>query len=146
MFDSSPDSITARLSRKDVDTKSDLFGVFLDPYYDKRSGYYFGLNAAGTFYDGVLYNDSWDDDTWDGVWEGKVQVDDEGWTLEMKIPFSQLRFHKNSKNIWGINFRRDIARKNERNYLVYVPKNESGFVSRFFDLVGIEDINPTGKN
>ena len=51
--------------------------VFLDPYHDKRSGYYFGLNAAGTLYDGVLLNDIWDDDSWDGVWEGKANIYDE---------------------------------------------------------------------
>ena len=145
MFDSSPDSIIARLARKDVDVNSDLFGIFLDPYYDKRSGFYFGVNAGGTLYDGVLYNDDWDDDSWDGVWEGEVNIDDRGWTAELRIPFSQLRFRQNAKNIWGVNFRRDIARKNEMDFLVYIPKNESGFVSRFADLKGINKIAPPGK-
>lgn len=144
MYDSSPDSIIARLVRRDVDVTSDLFGFFIDPYYDRRSGYYFGVNAAGTLYDGVLYNDDWDDDSWDGVWEGKVDVDSEGWVAEFRIPFSQFRFHKNNMNVWGVNFRRDIARKNEQTFFVYKPKNESGFVSRFADLVGINDINPPG--
>ncbi|MEO8399558.1 MAG: DUF5916 domain-containing protein, partial [Ignavibacteriaceae bacterium] len=145
MYDSSPDSIISRLSRKDVDANSDLFGVFLDPYFDKRSGYYFGLNAAGTLYDGVLYNDDWDDESWDAVWEGKVHIDDKGWTAEIKIPFSQLRFQESNSSVWGINFRRDIARKNERDYLVYVPKNESGFVSHFAELHGIENIKSSNK-
>jgi hypothetical protein len=144
MYDSSPDSITARLVRRDVEATSDLFGIFLDPYYDKRSGYYFGVNAAGTLYDGVLYNDDWDDNSWDGVWEGKVDVNNEGWTAEFRIPFSQLRFHKNHKNTWGINLRRDVARKNEQTFLVHKPKNESGFVSRFGDLTGIDEISPPG--
>ncbi len=141
MFDTHPDSIISRLARRDVDVNSDLFGVFFDPYHDKRSGYYFGLNSAGTLYDGVLYNDSWDDNSWDGVWEGKANIDDEGWTVEIKVPFSQMRFQNNNVNVWGINFRRDIARKNERDYLVYVPKNENGFVSHFAELVGLEKIN-----
>jgi hypothetical protein len=145
MHDSSPDSIIARLVRKDVDITSDLFGIFLDPYYDRRSGFYFGINAAGTLYDGVLYNDTWDDETWDGVWEGKVNIDDKGWTAELRIPFSQLRFHSNSENVWGVNFRRDIARHNEQDYFVYVPKNENGFVSRFAQLKGINGISPPGK-
>jgi hypothetical protein len=145
MHDSSSDSIIARLVRKDVDITSDLFGVFLDPYYDRRSGFYFGVNAAGTQYDGVLYNDTWDDESWDGVWEAKVNIDNAGWTAELRIPFSQLRFHQNSENIWGINLRRDIARKNEMDYFVYVPKNENGFVSRFAQLKGINGITPPGK-
>jgi len=145
MHDASPDSIIARLVRKDVDINSDLFGVFIDSYNDKRSGFYFGVNAAGTQYDGVLYNDTWDDDTWDGIWEGKAKVDNEGWVAEFKIPFSQLRFEKSNKNIWGINFRRDIARRNEKDYLVYIPKNENGFVSRFAELKGIDNITPPNR-
>ena len=145
MHDSYPDSIIARLARKDVDVTSDLFAVFLDPYNDKRSGFYFGLNAAGTLYDGVLYNDTWDDNTWDGVWEGKVNIDDGGWTAEIRIPFSQLRFHQNSENVWGINLRRDIARNNEQDFFIYVPKNENGFVSRFAELNGINNITPPDR-
>ncbi len=142
MFDSAPDSIIARLGRRDAQLTSDMFGFFVDPYYDRRSGFYFSLNAAGTMYDGVLYNDEWDDNSWDGVWEGKAKIDEHGWTAEMRIPYSQLRFQKKEQLVWGVNFRRDIARRNERNYLVFTPKNGSGFVSRFVDLVGIENIAP----
>ncbi|HEY3279095.1 MAG TPA: DUF5916 domain-containing protein, partial [Gemmatimonadales bacterium] len=91
---------------------------------------------------GTLFNDDWDDDDWDGVWEGKVMRDPQGWTAEMRIPYSQLRFVKQTQYVWGINFRRDIARRNEYDFLVYTPKNGSGFVSRFPDLVGIERIEP----
>ncbi len=141
LYDSAPDSIIALLGRRDVDLSSDLFAVFIDPYHDKRSGFYFGVNAAGTRYDGTLYNDEWQDDSWDGVWESKISHDDQGWSAEFRIPFSQLRF-KESGQTWGINFRRDIQRKKEEDYLAYKPKNSSGFVSRFVDLVGVQDINP----
>ncbi|QXD15069.1 carbohydrate binding family 9 domain-containing protein [Rhodocaloribacter litoris] len=142
LYDSAPDSIVARLGRRDADLESDRFVVFIDPFYDRRTGYYFGVNAAGTLYDGVLMNDDWDDDAWDGVWEGKVHLDEAGWSVEMRIPYSQLRFHRKDRYVWGINFRRDISRKNESDYLVYTPRQESGFVSRFYDLVGMEDITP----
>ena len=142
LYDPHPDSIVARLARRDQGTNSDRFQVFIDPYHDKRSGFYFGISAAGTLYDGTLFNDEWDDDSWDGVWEGKVTRDATGWTAEMRIPYSQLRFVRHTQYVWGINFRRDIARKNEFDYLVYTPKNGSGFVSRFPDLVGIERIDP----
>lgn len=142
MYDSAPDSIIAILGRRDVEIDTDLFGIFIDPYYDKRSGFYFGVSAAGTRLDGTLYNDEWSDDSWDGVWDGKVSRDDSGWCAEMRIPFSQLRF-KNTKELkWGVNFRRDILRKKEELYLTYTPKNSSGFVSRFVDLVGIHDLKP----
>lgn len=144
LYDNNPDSIIARLVRRDVDISSDLFAVYLDCFNDNRSGFYFALNAAGTFYDGTLYNDDWRDDLWDGVWEGKVNIDSLGWTVEMRIPFSQLRFKENN-NIWGINFKRYIARRNEEDYLVYVPKNESGFVSHFAKLSGFENIKSPQK-
>jgi hypothetical protein len=145
MYDSAPDSIVARLARRDEWITSDHVTIYLDPYYDKRSGYFFTLNAAGTLIDGVLYNDSWDDESWDGVWEGKVNMDKEGWTAEMRIPFSQMRFSNNQVNIWGINFRRNIARKNELDYLVFIPKNESGFVSHFAELKGMQRISTGGQ-
>jgi hypothetical protein len=145
MYDSAPDSIMARLTRRDESVDSDDIILCLDPYNDKRSGYYFGLNAAGTQLDGVLYNDSWDDDSWDGVWEGKVNRNGEGWTAEMKIPFSQMRFNQSDTMIWGINFKRVIARKNEEDYLVFVPKKESGFVSHFANLQGFENVHGSGQ-
>ena len=142
LYDAHPDSIIARLARRDQGTNSDRFQVFIDPYHDKRSGFYFGISAAGTLYDGTLFNDEWDDDSWDGVWEGKVTRGASGWISEMRIPYSQLRFVRSSQYVWGINFRRDVARKNEFDYLVYTPRDGSGFVSRFPDLVGIERITP----
>jgi hypothetical protein len=140
MHDTAPDSILARLARRDVSIPADRFGVYVDPYLDRRSGYYFLVNAAGTLFDGALYNDGWEDDSWDGVWEGKARRDDQGWTCEMRIPYSQLRFTNGER--WGINFRRVIQRRSEEDYVVYLPKKESGFVSRFPDLVGMAGIRP----
>jgi hypothetical protein len=142
MHDPAGDSIEVRLGRRDVEQNSDIFLFFLDPYHDRRSGVYFGLDPAGTLYDGILYNDDWDDDSWDGVWEGNVTKDAGGWTVEMRVPFAQLRFRDMDVHVWGVNFRRDIARRNESNSVVFTPKNGSGFVSRFVDLTGIHDITP----
>ena len=142
LYDSRPDSISAQLARRDQGTNSDRFTVYIDPYHDKRSGFYFGINAAGTLFDGTLYNDDWNDNSWDGVWEGKVSRDTLGWSAELRIPYSQLRFVRQTEYVWGINFKRDLVRKNEYSYLVYTPKTGSGFVSRFPDLVGIERIEP----
>ncbi|MDX1547631.1 MAG: DUF5916 domain-containing protein, partial [Rhodothermales bacterium] len=142
MFDAAPDSIVARLGRRDANLDADAFGFFIDPYLDRRTGFYFAVNASGTLMDGVLMNDDWDDDSWDGVWQARTRMDDEGWVAEMRIPYSQLRFRKKDVYTWGINFRRDIARKNEQTFLVFTPRGESGFVSRFADLIGVEAISP----
>ncbi len=143
MFDAHPDSIVKLLSRRDSGGyHSDDFGVYLDPYRDRRSGYYFKVNAGGTLYDGTLYNDGGNDDSWDGVWDAKSKVDAEGWTAEMKIPFSQLRFAKSDRQEWGINFSRAMGRGFEDDFLVYSPRNESGFVSRFPALLGLSNVSP----
>ena len=141
MFDSAPDSIRTQLARRDNWVSADRFYVFLDPYHDKRTGFYFAINASGVQYDGTLFNDDWDDNTWDGVWQGAVRRTPTGWTAEMRIPYSQLRFKPGTVPVWGINFKRDIARRNESDYLTFTPSNGSGFVSRFPELQGLE-LNP----
>jgi hypothetical protein len=138
--DASPELIRARLARRDEEVSSDYFLVFLDPHHDHRSGVYFGVNAAGTQYDGTMSNDDWNDDSWDGVWESGVQLDKHGWTLEMRIPLSQLRFDGRAGRRWGINFERVIDRKKEHVMLFITPRAQSGFVSRFPDLVGVETL------
>ena len=142
LHDSAPDSIAARLARRDASIASDRFAVYLDPYHDRRSGYYFMVNAAGTLYDGTLANDVDEDKSWDGVWEGKARTDERGWTVEIRIPYSQLRISKAEPQVWGINFAREIPRRREKDYAAYRPRKESSFVSRFPDLVGIQSIAP----
>ena len=143
MFDARPDSIIRQLGRRDATgMRSDVFGIFVDPYFDRRSGYYFRVSAAGTLYDGTLYNDGWDDSSWDGVWEARARIDAQGWTAEMRIPFSQLRFARGDVQKWGINLYRGLAREFEDDFLVYNPRDESGFVSRFPELVGLSNVTP----
>ncbi len=139
-FDSKPDSIDITLMRRDNIVESDWFFVSLDTYNDDRNGYFFAVNAGGSIADGTLYNDGWDDDSWDGIWESKTRVDEKGWYVEMRIPFTQLRFKESDKMVWGINLDRDIKRRHEMSYYIMVPKNESGFVSKFADLVGLDGI------
>ena len=141
-YDAHPESLLVRLSRRDVSVPADRFSLYLDPYHDKRSGYYFLVNAAGTLFDGTLSNDGWEDNSWDGVWAAKTKVESQGWTVEMRIPYSQIRFQKAAQCVWGINFRRVVARNSEEDFLVYQPKKESGFVSRWPELHGIENISP----
>jgi len=145
LYDKQPDSIFVRLARRDYDVGSDFFAVFIDSYHDHKSGYVFAITAAGTLADGIMYNDDWNDFSWDGVWEAKKVITNDGWTIEMKIPFSQLRFKEKKQNTWGINFERFIGRKKEEDYIVYTPRNESGFVSRFPHLIGIQDIDPPAR-
>jgi hypothetical protein len=142
LYDSAPDSVVALLARRDRLVAADRFTVYIDAYHDRRSGFYFGVNAAGTLYDGTLFNDTWNSDIWDGVWDARVARDSLGWTAEMRIPYSQLRFERRDVHVWGVNYAREIARRNEQSYLVIQPNNASGFVSRFARLIGIERVSP----
>lgn len=140
LYDSKPDQIDKALFRRDTWTMSDWMYVYFDPYNDKRTGYFFAVNAGGSMSDGTLFNDSWDDDSWDGIWEAASTVEEDGWSFEMKIPFSQLRFNETKEMKWGVNFNRDIKRKNESSFFVMIPKDESGFVSHFATLEGLNGI------
>jgi hypothetical protein len=140
LLDSEPADVVANLARRDRDVYSDGFVVYLDSRHDRRTGFVFALNAAGTRYDLTLSNDEWQDASWDGVWEGAAQRDAEGWTAEMRIPLSQLRFTAGAP--WGINFERIIARKKEHDLLAFTPRQGSGFVSRFPELAVPADLRP----
>ena len=143
--DSDPAKIRKRLGRRDAQTDSDWFMVAVDPYFDKRSGYAFYANPAGSITDAALSNDVNDDDSWDGIWENKAVVNGGGWTIEMRIPFNQIRFPKKDEYVWGVNFRRMVRRKNEQSSFNWSPKNEAAYVSRFARLEGLRGISPGGR-
>ena len=144
-YDSKPDSIDVTLMRRDNFVESDWIWIFIDPFNDNRTGNYFAVNAGGSISDGTLYNDGARNESWDGIWESETIVDNEGWSAEIKIPFSQLRFNEAKEMVWGINLNRDIKRRHEMSYLVMVPKNGSGFVSHFADLTGLDGIIPKNR-
>jgi Domain of unknown function (DUF5916) len=145
MYDNHPDSIISRIGRRDAELSSDWFGLAIDSYHDRRNAFFFITYPSSSIVDGILYNDSWDDKTWDGIWDVGTSIDDQGWTAEFRIPFSQLRFPDLKEYVWGINFVRVIERYKEEDYYIMVPKKESGFVSHFADLIGIHDIHPPAR-
>ncbi len=145
MFDSAPDSIDARLGRRDTWPSSDWIFINLDTFNDDRNAFSFSINPAGVIGDAALYNDGWDDSSWDGVWDVATTIDDKGWTLEMRVPFSQLKFPDTEEQVWGLNFSRRTLRFNERAELFHNPRGGAGYGSRFPDLIGIKGIKPQNK-
>lgn len=141
LYDRDPAGIARRLARRDVVTPSDEFRVLLDSYHDRRTAFLFAVNPAGVQRD-VMYGDDggYDDDSWDAVWQVAVATDSLGWTVEMRIPFSQLRFSRDPVQVWGVRFVRWIQRKNELALFPFVPKTESGLASQFAPLVGLRHI------
>ncbi|MEA1986674.1 MAG: DUF5916 domain-containing protein [Candidatus Marinimicrobia bacterium] len=140
LYDSKPNLIDQKLARRDARISSDQFYISFDSYNDNRTGFYFGVNPGGSIVDGTISNDGREDNSWNGIWEVETKIDKNGWNVEMKIPLSQLRYNQSEKMIWGVNFARDIFRKNESVFYLMVPKDESGFVSKFPDLIGLDGI------
>jgi hypothetical protein len=142
LFDRDADLVDRRLSRRDEPAEADRFALYLDPRLDRRTGVRFEVSAAGVQRDQVIFNDTWTDESWDAVWDSAVSHDAQGWTVEMRIPFSELRFLRGDRQTWGVNASRFIQRKNESDWLALVPKRESGLASRMATLVGIEGVEP----
>lgn len=144
-YDREPDKVERRMSRRD-DIDGDWVEVGIDSFFDRRTAFCFAVNAAGVKRDMMVTNDSnWDqnvDVNWDPIWEVKTALDDEGWTAEMRIPFSQIRFGKSPEQVWGLQVTRRIFRLNERSNWQHVPKDAPGWVSFFGELRGLDGIRP----
>lgn len=83
----------------------DRFVVVLDPFLDRRNGYFFELNANAVLADALIENNNQLLDEWDGIWHAKTRIDENGWTAELRIPLSTLSFDP-TQSEWGINFLR----------------------------------------
>ncbi|MGZ8867812.1 MAG: DUF5916 domain-containing protein [Thermoanaerobaculia bacterium] len=131
---------TAQLARRDNFTQSDFLAINIDPQLDRLSGNCFIVSPANVQVDTVLYNDIGEDGSWDGVWQSAAKIVADGWVAEVRVPYSQLRFPDRDVHVWGLNITRRITRKNEIVRIVNTPKGQTGFVSHFADIVGIEGI------
>jgi hypothetical protein len=136
--------IIARLGRRDMPLgDSDWFGLMIDSYHDHRTAFGFDVNPAGVRRDEVKTIDV-DDNSWDAVWKVATRVDSAGWTVEYRVPFSQLRFSNDSVQTWGIQFERLIGRNQEYAVSTFIPKSIRGGVPQYGHLEGLHDI-PAGK-
>jgi hypothetical protein len=137
-----PRQVVGMLARRDR-FPGDWVEVNIDSYFDHRTAFSFTLSLSGTRGDERISDDGnvWDPN-WDPVWEGATAVDDEGWTGEMRIPLSQLRFSSAEKQTWGLQVQRRIFRQEERSVWQVIPKDVTGWVSRFGELHGIEGLKP----
>ncbi len=142
MFDSEPDKIINRLTRRDRSIEADIAHVIIDSHHDHQTAYAFSVYASGTQKDTYYYNDNWSDESWDAVWDVATRITDWGWVAEYKIPFSCLRFASEENPVWGFYCSRNISRKNELDRWIYIPEKANGFVSYFGHLKGLKNIIP----
>ncbi|NIO29554.1 MAG: hypothetical protein GTO29_13485 [Candidatus Latescibacteria bacterium] len=138
-----PELVTSMLARRDW-FPGDWIEVNIDSYFDRRTAFSFTLSLSGTRGDEFVSNDgnNWDSN-WDPVWQGATRINDGGWTAEMKIPLSQLRFSSEEEQTWGLQVQRRIFREEERSTWQRIPKDAAGWVSKFGHLRGILSIRPS---
>ncbi|HYE57328.1 MAG TPA: DUF5916 domain-containing protein [Rhodothermales bacterium] len=140
LYDRQP--VSRRLGRRDMSLGgSDWLGVVIDSYNDGRTAFSFDINPSGVRRD-ASKSDSGDNMAWDAVWDGAATVDAEGWTAEVRIPFSQLRFSNALEHTWGIQLERVIARRNEYAVFSFTPKSERGGIAAYGRLTGLRGVRP----
>ena len=138
--DPDPRAIMAPLAARDDRPHGDWLGVMIDSYYDRRTAFEFAVNAAGVRHDAYRFDDFEVDASWDAVWDAKVQRDSLGWSAELRIPLSQLRFIPGPGLRFGFNVYREVGRTREVQYWRLLSKQDRSVVSRFGDLVGLADL------
>ncbi len=153
LYDDEPDKIEASLGRRDVFNRADWFWFSVDSYFDRKTAYIFGVNAAGIQLDAIQTSGRRTistgsggpsgDLSWDGIWTSKPRLTHEGWTVEIAIPFSMLRFPEVSEQTWGIQFSRSIPRLGEESEWPYIPRAERiNRVANFGRLTELRGLKP----
>ena len=141
--DPDQDKIVGYLTRRDEDSQSDWIHLFIDSYHDRRTGYQFAVNAAGVKRDSYWYNDDNNDDSWDAVWDVKVERVATGWKAEFHIPYSQLRFASGGDGKIGFAVLRYVPRINETSSWPLVARSRNGIMSQLGELDGVK---PSGAS
>jgi hypothetical protein len=139
-YDPHPDSIIRLLERRDTFTPSDMIWVFVDSYHDRRTGYEFGVNAAGVKIDQAVYEGGNEDGAWDGVWDVATRIDSLGWTAEFRIPLSQMRYGRERSHTFGFTIDRDIYRYAERVSWPALSQSKPDLVSQLGVLDGLDNL------
>jgi Domain of unknown function (DUF5916)/Carbohydrate family 9 binding domain-like len=149
--DSQPSRIVANEMRRDGRnvSQNDNLSVVLDTFHDRRNGYEFLVNSIGGLWDSQITDERDANRDWNTVWVSRSRRDDEGWTVEIAIPFRSLRYRGSGPQVWGINIRRNVRWKNELSYLSPVPRQYGARgilrLSQAATLVGLE-APPTALN
>ncbi|UCC39221.1 MAG: carbohydrate binding family 9 domain-containing protein [Candidatus Aminicenantes bacterium] len=144
-YDPQPERIAARITKRDADIKEDdSVYVFIDTFHDRRSCYYFAINLLGTQHDGrATENGRTTDDTWDGLWKSAGQKTDFGWSAEIAIDLSSLKYEPGEDKTWGLSVGRGVPRVLEYSFWTG-PLEDAYRVSQFGDLKGL-DLEKAGK-
>ena len=142
LFDNEPSKIAKELTERDNIENDDIFGVTLNGYNDHQQSLEFLVTPAGVQADAKLTNDFGEDFSWNAVWFSAVKITETGWVVEMKIPYSELRFPKKQIQEWGINILRLVNRTSTTYDWNFVDNKKGSYMLYDGVLNGIENINP----
>jgi hypothetical protein len=145
-YDSEPQKIAARMTKRDADLRSDdSVYVLMDTFHDRRSCYYVSTNLLGTQWDGrITENGRTFDSTWDGIWEAAAQRTDFGWSAEFAVELRDIKYEPGENRTWGLSLGRGIPRKLEFSFWTG-PLESAYMVSLFGELKGL-DLKKAEKN
>ena len=134
--------LAPRMVRRDTGVSNpDFLAIVFDSYHDHRVSYRLGTWPGGVQKDQIVIGDGGIGDTsWDAVWDLETSINEEGWFVEMRIPFSQLRYRDEEFQQWGFQIERRVSGRGEHAMWAFTPQNEPGGVARFGHLEGIEGI------
>jgi len=136
------EEVNRQLARRDAILSGDQVELAIDSTHEGRSGYYFGVNAAGVLRDGLLYGDVNLADTWDGVWDAAVALGADRWSAEFAIPLDLLRFPRAPTQEWGFLVRRTVYRTHQVFDSRLIPRSANGLVSQLGTLTGLDGLQP----
>ncbi|TRO64556.1 carbohydrate binding family 9 domain-containing protein [Christiangramia sabulilitoris] len=140
-YEPDPEKIIQRMGRRD-DFPGDWIELNIDSYNDDRTAFSFTTSVSGVKGDEFISNNGNFDSSWNPIWYVKTNIDEEGWTAELRIPLSQLRFSNDKDQVWGIQSTRRYFSKEERSTWQPVPANPAGWVSSFGELRGLKNLEP----
>ncbi len=140
LFDTQPDSISTLLTSRDDRGMADGFQVLIDTYADASVAYGFGVTAAGVQVDSKSLGTGGEDMNWNAVWKSATSVNEKGWVAEFEIPYSALRFPTKSKQLWHINFVREIKRHREISTWQAADPSADNMLLFMGELNGIQNI------
>ena len=137
-----PEDIQKQFKSRDNFGTSDFFGLFLNPNNDAQNDFEFFVSSTGAQADAVSSPGSGEDFGWNAVWESAVKTVDDGWIIEMKIPYSALRFTNQEVQTWGIQFQRRFRLDDSKYSWNPIDKTKGNFGLYHGELTGIQNINP----
>ena len=140
-YQADPSTIEKRMGRRD-DFPGDWVEINIDSYNDDRTAFSFTISVSGVKGDEFISDNGNFDDSWNPIWYVDTQIDSEGWTAELRIPLSQLRFGNEQEQVWGLQSTRRYFNNEERSVWQPLEANPPGWVSEFGELRGLIGLKP----